>query len=497
MLRFLGIGAQKAGTTWLYHILRQHPEIGFPLGKEGHYWDQITHARDAAAVQDYLSRFSDAARVEGEITPAYAALDDAAIRLLHSAVPDLRLILMLRNPLERAWSAALMVLARLDMEPGETSDAWFVDQVRSRASLARGDYADTIERWCRWFGREALLAPRFERLASAPELLVNDCLSHIGVRPLEPGALSEMGARRVVFAGAIHGSPRPALWAELQRLYQGRIARLEQILEEDLSDWLIPPKGMTTSPHPVPRAITGSPSSRPRHADGRPLGFIIAGPQGTGEQWLARQLSRHPEVRMVSPPPPHQSGSSVTAALLRLALGQDTVAPDVSSDHGPGVRVLSGAVDHHFATLDAGQIAQLVRAAPRIRVVLLSRPAHERIPVAAAAALKIAQLAPDEVSAAWLEDWMGSAFQLRQGSDRAITACWQARLRPAQLHRVRFDDLMGAPTSTLDACCRFLGISGGVLDADPFDRAAELAMLKQVLPSRGEARQILASGSVG
>ena len=157
MLSFLGIGAQKAGTTWLYEILRQHPELGFPAGKESHYWTLRTNARDAGAVGAYLALFQDPRRREGEITPAYAALDEAAIACLGAAVPQLRLIFMMRNPLERAWSAALMVLARLDMEYAEASDAWFLTLLRSRASLDRGDYATTIRRWCRWFPREALL----------------------------------------------------------------------------------------------------------------------------------------------------------------------------------------------------------------------------------------------------------------------------------------------------------------------------------------------------
>lgn len=495
MLRFLGIGAQKAGTTWLYQILRQHPEIGFPLGKEGHYWDQVTRARDAAALQGYLTRFSDAARVEGEITPAYAALDDDAIRLIQSAVPDLRLILMLRNPLERAWSAALMVMARLDMAPAETSDAWFLDQIRSRASLARGDYADTIERWCRRFGRDALLAPRFEGLATAPEDLVNDCLRHLGVAPLDPEVLRAMGTRRVVFAGTAQEPPRPALWAELQRLYTDRIARLEQILDQDLSDWLTPPAGMAANPSPARPACTSTRAPAVRPAEARPLDFIIAGPQGTGEQWLARQLARHPEVRMAVPPLAHQSGSAVTEALLDLALGRGEEAPTGSRDQAHGLEVLTGVVDHHFATLDAARITHLVRGAPGIRVVLLVRPAQGRLPMAAAAALKIAQLAPEEVSAAWLESWMGSAFQRRQGDDGGISALWQAQLGPGQLHRIRFEDLITAPTRTLEACCRFLGLSGGMCEADPYDLAAELALLEQVLPSRGAVRGLLAGGS--
>lgn len=241
MLGFLGIGAQKAGTTWLYEMLRQHPDLGFPTGKESHYWTMRTTARDTGAVQAYLAQFQDPRRREGEMTPGYAALDEAAIACLGAAAPRLRLIFMLRNPLERAWSAALMVMARLDMELDEASDAWFLDLFRSRASLNRGDYAETIRRWCRWFPREALLTPTYESLRTDPEGLVNACLRHIGVAELDSVTLRRLGSQRVIFAGQHHPLPL-SLWVELRRLYEGRIAELEQLIDLDLSDWLTPPQ---------------------------------------------------------------------------------------------------------------------------------------------------------------------------------------------------------------------------------------------------------------
>jgi hypothetical protein len=247
MLRFLGIGAQKAGTTWLYELLRQHPEIGFPDGKESHHWTRREAARDRAATERYLARFPDPHRVEGEITPAYATLDDAGIACIRAAAPDLRLIFILRNPLERAWSAAFMVLRRLEMEPAEASDGWFETLLRSEASLQRGDYAETIRRWRRWFPGDALLILRFEALRDEPEPLINRCLRHIGVQELDPAALREMGSRRVIFTGAPQ-PPRPAIWAELQTLYQPRIAALEAVLGEDLSAWLAPPAELGPPP---------------------------------------------------------------------------------------------------------------------------------------------------------------------------------------------------------------------------------------------------------
>src|SRR5258706_3186219 len=130
MLDFLGIGAQKAGTTWLHEALSLHPALRFPGGKEVHFWDW----HRARGVDWYRGLFGAAAPgvKNGEITPAYALLPVEAIREIREINPALRVIYTLRNPLERAWSAALMVLQRGGMTLEEASDQWFIDHFRSK-----------------------------------------------------------------------------------------------------------------------------------------------------------------------------------------------------------------------------------------------------------------------------------------------------------------------------------------------------------------------------
>jgi hypothetical protein len=234
MLSFLGIGAQKAGTTWLYEQLKHHPQLAFPLRKEAHFWNR---PHDAAAVANYLGRFAAVNAVAGEITPAYGILPIETIQEIHHHAPHLRLIYLIRNPIERAWSSALMALQRAEMTIDEASDGWFMDHFHSAGSRQRGDYQTCLQHWCGVFPNEQLLVLRFEQIVTEPEALLNRCFQHLGVTGLEPERLREHGCRERVFAGPGYAL-RPNLKLGLRTLYQDQIEKLARYLDIDLSTWL-------------------------------------------------------------------------------------------------------------------------------------------------------------------------------------------------------------------------------------------------------------------
>ena len=232
MLHFVGIGAQKAGTTWLYEMLRQHPEISFPAGKEVHYWDKHRHRglswyRALFDVQD--------GHMHGEITPAYSSLPREVVAEVANALPDLKMMLIMRNPIDRAWSAARMVLHRESRDPDEVPDEWFVGQFRDPDSLARGDYETCIRNWRSAFPDDRLLVLTFDQLAADPAGLLARCLEHLGV---ESGAVSAMrGLGTPVHAGDARPL-RPSLRAELRALYSDRIRSLARYLGADFGSWM-------------------------------------------------------------------------------------------------------------------------------------------------------------------------------------------------------------------------------------------------------------------
>ena len=235
MLHFIGIGAQKAGTTWLYEMLSRHPGIAFPAGKEVHFWD----AHFERGLPWYDACFPDsAARLNGEITPAYAMLPSERIALIKQAYPELRLFYILRNPIQRAWSSALMALGRAEMTLEEASDQWFIDHSLSAGSLARGDYADCLQNWREHFSADQILILYYEQIRLDPAALLCTCLAHLG---LEHGIFldevrEQMSGR--VFAGAGHAL-RPTLLPILREIYYPQIERLSLLLNKDLSHWKV------------------------------------------------------------------------------------------------------------------------------------------------------------------------------------------------------------------------------------------------------------------
>lgn len=98
---FIGIGVQRAGTTRIYELLKQHSEICMPTyRKEVHYFDRYYHKGE----RWYRSLFDHCkGKIVGEITPAYI-YDEKCAERIHKLLPDVKLIAILRNPIDRAYS---------------------------------------------------------------------------------------------------------------------------------------------------------------------------------------------------------------------------------------------------------------------------------------------------------------------------------------------------------------------------------------------------------
>jgi sulfotransferase family protein len=198
---FLVLGAQKAGTTALYAYLRRHPGITGPSWKEVSFFDRHW----ARGESWYRGNFPNHARARGklvgEASPSYV-FHPLAPRRVQELVPDARLIVLVRDPVDRALSHHNHEVA-LGREPLSFEDALDAEDDRLRGEAermaadpryfsrewwshtykARGRYAEQLERWLAVFPREQLLVLSSDELGSEPEHAHAQVLEFLGAPP--------------------------------------------------------------------------------------------------------------------------------------------------------------------------------------------------------------------------------------------------------------------------------------------------------------------------
>lgn len=249
---FLGIGAQKAGTTWLAKMLAMHPDIHIPV-KEMHFWD--TPPFTPARIEQYRGRFRGTRKLaRGEITPKYAILPPETIDLIQSAIPSLRILYILRNPIERAWSHARMEYARqlfkLQRSPWDLSIDWFLTHFHSPESIARGDYAACLLNWQPRFPGDRIKLYIYEQDLRNPRTMLANCCQHLGVDAEFYSTVEEELLSVRVYPEkeqeSIERAPLPTevppeFASILSSIYGDRIRHLSDMLGIDLVDlWLGP-----------------------------------------------------------------------------------------------------------------------------------------------------------------------------------------------------------------------------------------------------------------
>ena len=233
---FLVIGAQKAGTTWLYEMLRLHPQVGLPHQasgpfKEVHFWDNPR--RRARGLQWYFNRFRGDKSAYGDMTPAYAVLPVSTIREIAALNPGMRLIYTLRNPIERSWSAAGMLASR---RPNGPERAMLLES--DSPVHEKSEYASSLSKWLSVFPRSSLLVRRFEEITGDPRAYLRACASHIGVDPSFYDTVPDGTLSQSIHAASDPAMPDRATYERLRELYRPGIRDLEQMLGWDLSSWL-------------------------------------------------------------------------------------------------------------------------------------------------------------------------------------------------------------------------------------------------------------------
>ncbi|MES0491814.1 MAG: sulfotransferase domain-containing protein [Leptospirales bacterium] len=232
---FLGIGAQKAASTWLYELLKLHPDIWMPLIKEIHYFDRSkkykTPSRCSAIGYDerffqdngfssamlqllrkqfrnnyqkknwenlfwlchftfgtfddvwYKNLFSGSGgQICGEITPSYSIIDSEDVAKVAFMNPQMKIIFLLRNPIDRAWSVCQYnTLKKRGQFASDISIKSMIDFFKSPGQVLRGDYLRTYRNWSRHFPESNIFIGFYDEVRDDPVRLINRVTQFLGI----------------------------------------------------------------------------------------------------------------------------------------------------------------------------------------------------------------------------------------------------------------------------------------------------------------------------
>jgi len=240
-VNFICAGAQKAGTTWLYGRLKELPEFSLLPLKEVHYFDRnrkypspnmlsiqsllsrlskfdwtkkaLTSTANEIKNRDfekfkwmmkwyfsnyddrwYLSLFEPYKGITGEITPDYSMINKKDIKKMHELLPDIKLIFLLRNPVERAWShykynkfvfnsksRALKFEKKFEADQNRDYDLNEIfNFMNSDAQELRSNYLQTIQNYSSIYPEKQILIGFYDAIRCNPEELLSDIVKFVG-----------------------------------------------------------------------------------------------------------------------------------------------------------------------------------------------------------------------------------------------------------------------------------------------------------------------------
>ncbi|MFY0643003.1 MAG: sulfotransferase domain-containing protein [Bacteroidia bacterium] len=228
VISFIGIGAQKSGTTWLSERLSELPGVSTPPIKELHYFDRDESYPSINALAEknptkrmrgllrrsraldrvinrlkgltlrkalflrrwyfckvndkwYLGLFKTLRGIRGEITPAYSILKPEDIRRMFTLAPHARIIFILRNPIDRAWSHYRHVNKtnrkfKFKDEPVQNVIK-FMDSNRQHL---RNNYIRTIDEFAKIYPKKQILVCFYDSITDHPKKLLAEVTNFIG-----------------------------------------------------------------------------------------------------------------------------------------------------------------------------------------------------------------------------------------------------------------------------------------------------------------------------
>jgi hypothetical protein len=292
MPNFLIIGAQKAGTTSLYYYLKQHPQIYMTREKEAHFFsyeNEKLNFRDSnrnltipiTNIEDYRKLFQGVSNeiAIGEASPSYLYISKSVERIQHH-IPDVKLIAILRNPIDRAYSNFLHCIKEGSEPLSNFKQALQAENIRICDNrwdprlhyIQKGFYFTQLKRFFDRFDHRQIRVYLYEDLQNNPVGIVQEIFQFLSVdqkfvpdvsskynvsgipknktlqvlmtgltpistrlKPLLPAKLSQAIKKQILMKPEFPLEMR----GQLVQVYQEDILKLQDLIQRDISKWLV------------------------------------------------------------------------------------------------------------------------------------------------------------------------------------------------------------------------------------------------------------------
>lgn len=251
---FMIIGAPRSGTTFLTERLRECEGCFIPSSKELKFFSSgMRHLH----LEDYLELFREGLGTQkGEASPSYGALPTSRIRLMHLLNPQMKVVYILRDPVQQLASACKHVLG-----PTSTSDLQAsMSYVLSDGPIAHVDYGANLDRWLEVFPGEQFAVLFFDDLQRQPSTLLDGVSAFLGVELTAPRASPDLASR--VNASWHDATLDESVLRFAHGILSPRLPRLRRTLMErfpavSLPPWVTERRATTSDRRPEPLEMEG------------------------------------------------------------------------------------------------------------------------------------------------------------------------------------------------------------------------------------------------
>lgn len=175
MIDFIGVGAQKSGTSWVYTCLYEHPEVCIPI-KEIHFFSRPRFEKGKEWYESHFKK-CDESKKSGEFSTSYLYSVEAPERI-YNLYPDAKLIAILRNPMDRAISQYRNAIKAGEITESVTFEAFILQE---KSVIEQGRYHEQLQRYYSLFPQEQLLVLVYEDMRKNPELFMKQIYQFLGI----------------------------------------------------------------------------------------------------------------------------------------------------------------------------------------------------------------------------------------------------------------------------------------------------------------------------